>query len=75
MRFFETNRGDDPGFELSPDEVAARFWQSEAGERWRTSEVRLDRTAAGWIAESLGACDMETMDEALDAILKTMPRP
>ena len=70
----EPNQVSDPGFELSPDEVAARFWQSGAADIWRDGGGRLDRIAAGWIADKLGGCDSDTMDEALAVIHNTIPR-
>ena len=78
MRFFETNNVDDPGFELSPEEVAARFWQSEDGEAWANDagvgHYRLDRLAADFISRKLGGCDRDTMDEAIDAIIDARPK-
>lgn len=77
MRFYETNTKDDPGFELSPDEVAARFWQSDIGEAWAADPEnagRLDRAASVWIAEKLGGCDPDTLDEALQAIFDARPK-
>lgn len=73
-RFFETNDANDPGFELSVDEVVTRFWQSDEAEEWKTVGGRLDRTSSGWINRKLGACDRDTLDELLDAVYDGRPR-
>lgn len=75
-RFFESNTAGDAGYELSVDEVVARFWQSDTGEEWASSDEpeRLDRCSSRWIMDKLGSTDRETLDELLDAIYDGRPK-
>jgi len=75
MRFHETDRLGDPGFELSLDEVVTRFWQSDDAEAWSKEPLEhLDRVSSRWIFHKLGSCDRETLDECLDAIYEGRPK-
>lgn len=78
IRFFKSNRTDDPGFELTTDEVAEQFWASDEAVDWVTNhrQYRLERLALNWVNENVGQWDNIPADWALifDAIHVAMPR-
>lgn len=77
IRFFKTNRADDPGYELSTDEAARRFWESETAQDWLTNPgTRLERLALNWVTDNIGQWSRipEDWDPIFDAIGAAMPR-
>jgi hypothetical protein len=77
VRFFKTNRVDDPGFEMATDEIARQFWASDVAKEWVANPgIRLGRIAVMWVAEHIGHWENVPDDwHAIeDAILEIMPR-
>lgn len=77
IRFFKTNRTDDPGFDLTTDEVAKQFWASEAAQGWVTNPgMRLERLALNWVNGNVGQWENIHADwtAIYDAIHAAMPR-
>lgn len=64
INFNKSNRVDDPGVDLEPAEVAARFWASDDAKEWLTSNggMRLERVALGWVSTHLGGWDPDDQD-------------
>lgn len=63
INFTKTNRIDDPGENLTPAEVAERFWASEEAQEWHAlvkankSVIPLDRLALSWVPQNIGGWD------------------
>lgn len=77
IRFFKTNRTDDPGYELTTDEAARQFWESEAAQDWLTNPgMRLERLAVRWVTDNIGQSENvpEDWGPIFNAIGAAMPR-
>lgn len=77
IRFFKTNRVDDPGFERSPEDVAREFWASDAARDWLAHPGwRLERLAMVWVVDNVGQWENVPADwePIFDAIHAAMPR-
>ncbi len=64
INFNKTNRVDDPGEDLTPAEVAERFWASNEAQEWHAlvkankSVGPLERLAlSSWVPEHIGGWD------------------
>jgi hypothetical protein len=78
IRFFKTNRTDDPGYELTADEAARRFWESETAQGWLTDPgMGLERLAGRWVTDNVGEPGNlpEDWGPIFNAIGAAMPRP
>jgi hypothetical protein len=77
IRFFKTNRTNDPGFELTTDEVAKQFWVSDEAILWLAKPgVPLERTALLWVNDNIGQWENipADWDPIFVAIHAAMPR-
>ena len=63
INFNKTNRIDDPGEDLTPAEVAERFWTSEEAQEWyalvkaNKSVIPLERLTLSWVPDHIGGWD------------------
>lgn len=81
INFNKTNHVDDPGVDLTPAEVAERFWASDEAKEWyllvkaNKPAGPLARLALSWIPEHVGGWDggPEVWHRIDDAIFDARP--
>lgn len=83
MRFYRSNSLNDPGHEVSLDEIVSGFRKSVFAQDWRDHGGRLSRFILNYLTSRLGGWDEEEesfidLDDIVEAVFlaeKATPRP